>query len=192
MLGRLRWKPAPGLIPHSPALSWSRRPSSGRQPDPAPRPQDSPTLQQSSWRQRKRSGGGCRARAEPPAVHPHCWPWRADGHVHGPSPRQRRDAADLAVRAPRSGSRLASPTNWGSPGGRVSNEHYPARAWHSQELGRRPLNRSRRPARRWEDLRSRTRAPVPRQEAVQPGGRRAPSRAVRSSHGGKCWPAPWP
>ena len=46
------------------------------------------------------------------AVHPQagCWHRGADGHVRGSSTRPRRDAADLAVRAPPLVGRLALPT----------------------------------------------------------------------------------
>ena len=49
---------------------------------------------------------------------PGCWPWGADGHVRGSIPRQRRDAADVAVRAPRLVGRLALPSAWGCTAGR--------------------------------------------------------------------------
>jgi len=41
---------------------------------------------------------------------PGCWQRGADGHVRGSCTRQRRDAADLAVRAPQLVGRLALPT----------------------------------------------------------------------------------
>jgi len=49
---------------------------------------------------------------------PGCWHRGADGHVRGSSTRPRRNAADLAVRAPRLVGRLALPTTWGCTGRR--------------------------------------------------------------------------
>jgi len=63
---------------------------------------------------------------------PGYWHRGADGHVRGSSPRQRRDAADLAVRAPQLVGRLALPTTWGCTGNAVPSS-YP--------IPRRPGNR---------------------------------------------------